>query len=41
MRHFESLVLMAMRNEPLSALKTFRDAVNNHKPHRAGRRTRT
>ena len=41
MRHFESLVLMAMRNEPLSALKPFRDAVNNHKPHRAGRRTRT
>lgn len=41
MRHFESLVLMAMRNEPLSALKPFRDAVDNHKPHRTGRRTRT
>ena len=38
--HFDSLVLMVMRNETLSGLKEYQSAVMEQRPARAGRRAR-
>ena len=38
--HFDSLVLMVMRNEHLTGLKEFQSAVGEQRPLRAGRRAR-
>lgn len=40
MEHFESLVLLALRNEGLSGLQAFRDSVELHNNGRPGRRGR-
>jgi hypothetical protein len=38
--HFDSLILMALRNEPLTGLKEFQTAVAEQRPPRHGRRAR-
>jgi hypothetical protein len=38
--HFDSLILMALRNQPLNGLKDFQAAVNEQKPLRQTRRAR-
>lgn len=40
MDHFDSLVLMVMRNEHLNGLKEFQGAVSDHRPARGTRRLR-
>jgi hypothetical protein len=40
MEHFDSLILMALRNEPLNGLKEFQVAVHEQRPARQTRRVR-
>ena len=40
MEHFDSLILMALRNEPLNGLKAFQAAVSEQRPARQTRRVR-
>jgi len=41
LEHFDSLILMALRNEPLNGLKEFQAAVGEQRPARPSRRVRT